>query len=406
MTGFCLESGFQPRAPLVLRWRIRAMLVPVVWLACVASSLMGCSSVPVATPVQSGGVGQNPMNKVTGVTSGAADAVGTVWQSKGRWVPVSWSELPGFGQDNLFEAWNAWLKSCERPVAVFAVLCAEVRQMSIGSADEQHRWIQQRLQAFRVESAAGDSLGLLTAYYEPVLQASRHAGAGYAVPLYQPPAGLGQRKPWYSRQEMETLPQAQSALQGKVIAYLANPVDALTLQIQGSGRLRVSEPDGSDRWVRLSYGGTNGHPYRSIGRWLLDQGLVTDASWSGIKSWLSQNPQRQQELLWVNPRVTFFREETAPENANAEGPRGAHGVALTPGRSIAVDPSSIPYGTPVWLASSGPHTTLQKLVLAQDTGSAITGAVRADYFVGAGPDAGELAGRLRQPLQLWALWPK
>jgi membrane-bound lytic murein transglycosylase A len=406
MTGLWLESGLQPRSSGVLRLRIREVLLLAVWLACVAISMMGCSSVPVATPVPSVGVGQDPVNKVTGVTSGASDAPGTVWQGQGRWVPVSWSELPGFGQDNLFEAWNAWLKSCERPVAVFAAVCTEVRRMSIGSADEQHRWIQQRLQPFRVESAAGDSLGLLTAYYEPVLQGSRQAGAGYTVPLYQPPAGLGQRKPWFSRQEMETLPQAQSALQGKVIAYLANPIDALTLQIQGSGRLRLREPDGSERWVRLSYGGTNGHPYRSLGRWLIDQGLVTDASWSGIKSWLLQNPQRQQELLWVNPRVTFFREESVPDSENAEGPRGAHGVALTPGRSIAVDPSSIPYGTPVWLASSGPHTTLQKLVLAQDTGSAITGAVRADYFVGAGPDAGELAGRLRQPLQLWALWPK
>ena len=119
-----------------------------------------------------------------------------------------------------------------------------------------------------------------------------------------------------------------------------------------------------------------------------------------------QNPQRQQELLWANPRVTFFREEAIAERDHAEGPRGAQGVALTPGRSIAVDPGSIPYGTPVWLASNGVQTNLQRLVLAQDTGIAITGAVRADYFVGGGPQAGELAGRLRQPLQMWVLWPK
>jgi len=178
------------------------------------------------------------------------------------------------------------------------------------------------------------------------------------------------------------------------------------LQIQGSGRVRITQPDGSERWVRLAYAGTNDQPYRSVGRWLLDQGLIRDASWPGIKAWLVQNPQRQQELLWSNPRVVFFREEAITARDTSEGPRGAQGVALTPGRSIAVDPASIPYGTPLWLVSTGPQTTLQKLVLAQDTGSAITGAVRADYFVGWGPEAGELAGRLRQPLQMWVLWPK
>ena len=111
------------------------------------------------------------------------------------------------------------------------------------------------------------------------------------------------------------------------------------------------------RWVRLAYAGTNDQPYRSVGRWLLDQGLVKDASWPGIKAWLAQNPQRQQELLWSNPRVVFFKEETLSELEAAFGPRGAQGVALTPGRSIAVDPGSIPYGTPVWLVSPGPQTS-------------------------------------------------
>jgi len=321
-------------------------------------------------------------------------------------VSVPWTDLPGFADDNLFEAWNAWLKSCERPAGIFVTLCPDIRRLSIGSAEQQRAWMQERLQPFRVESAQGEATGLLTAYFEPVLEASRLPSAAFSVPLYQPPAGLAQRKPWFTRQEMDTLPEAQAALRGRVIAYLADPIDALSLQIQGSGRVRITQGDGSQRWVRLSYGGTNDQPYRSIGRWLLDQGLIRDASWPGIKAWLAQNPQRQQELLWSNPRVTFFREEVIAERDKFEGPRGAQGVALTPGRSIAVDPINTPYGTPVWLASSGPVTSLQKLVLAQDTGSAITGAVRADYFVGSGPDAGELAGRLRQPLQMWVLWPK
>ncbi len=144
----------------------------------------------------------------------------------------------------------------------------------------------------------------------------------------------------------------------------------------------------------------------SIGRWLLEQGAIRDATWPGIKSWAMRNPQRVQELMWANPRVIFFREEGLPPQDAAFGPRGAQGVPLTPGRSIAVDPASIPYGTPVWLTSPGPTANLRKLVLAQDTGSAITGAVRADYFAGWGAQASELAGRLKQPLKLWVLWPK
>lgn len=325
-------------------------------------------------------------------------------QPRSRWVPVAWEALPGWNEDSLHEAWNAWLQSCARPAPVFVALCGEVRRLSIGSSAEQREWLAARLQPYRVETLQGADEGLLTAYYEPELRASRLPKADFQVPLYRPPAGWAARKPWYSRQEMDTLPEAQAALRGREIVYLSDPVDALVLQIQGSGRIRVTEPDGSQRLVRLAFAGTNEQPYKSVGRWLLDQGAVRDASWPGIKAWVAQNPQRVQEMLWSNPRMVFFREEALP--ATDVGPRGAQGVPLTPGRSIAVDPGSIPYGTPVWLASSGPQTSLHKLVLAQDTGSAIVGAVRADYFVGWGEGAGELAGRLKQPLRLWALWPR
>jgi len=183
-------------------------------------------------------------------------------------------------------------------------------------------------------------------------------------------------------------------------------VDALVLQIQGSGRVRIMQPDGSVRQARLAYAGSNEQPYKSVGRWLLDQGALRDASWPSIKSWVAQNPDRVNEMLWSNPRTVFFREEPLTDLDAVWGPRGAQGVALTPGRSIAVDPLSIPFGTPVWLVSSGATTQLRKLVLAQDAGSAIIGAVRADYFVGWGKAAEELAGRLKQPLHLWVLWPK
>jgi membrane-bound lytic murein transglycosylase A len=331
----------------------------------------------------------------------------TIAQPKSRWIPALWRDLPGWEQDTgLHEAWNAWIKSCERPTTAAVQLCADVRRLSIASAEQQRAWMVQRLQPYRVETLAAASEGLLTGYYEPVLNATRLASATSAVALYRPPASLGARKPWFSRQEIDTLPEAKAALQGRAIAYLADPVDVLVLQIQGSGRLRITEPDGSQKIIRVAFAGTNDQPYKSVGRWLLDQGLIKDASWPGIKAWIAANPGRVNELLWSNPRVVFFKEEGLPEQGADAGPKGAQGVALTAGRSIAVDPGSIPYGAPVWLASNGPAVNLQRLVLAQDTGSAILGAVRADYYVGTGFEAGELAGRLKQPLRLWVLWPR
>jgi membrane-bound lytic murein transglycosylase A len=327
-------------------------------------------------------------------------------QGKSRWQPVRWADLPGFGEDALHEAWNAWLKSCERPGPTFAGMCPEVRRLSIGSGDEQRAWMMQRLQPYRIEPLQGPAEGLLTGYYEPMLEASRQPTATQQIPLYRPPANLGSRRPWYTRHEIDTLPEARVALHGREIAYVADPLDALSLQIQGSGRIRIAEPDGSHRTVRLAFASSNEQPYRSVGSWLLQQGAIRDASWTGIKAWAAQNPQRVDELLWSNPRTVFFREEPLSEFDSAFGPRGAQGVPLTPGRSIAVDKEVIPYGTPVWLVSAGPVTSLRRLVLAQDTGSAIVGPLRADYFTGWGPQAGELAGRLKQPLRLWVLWPR
>ncbi|QIL83009.1 transglycosylase [Diaphorobacter sp. HDW4A] len=331
---------------------------------------------------------------------------GTLNQAKSRWVPVEWNDLPGFSDDSLFEAWNAWLRSCEKPAPAFAPLCADVRRLSIADGEAQRSWMMSKLRPYRVEGNDGKTDGMLTGYYEPFLDAARAPGNGFNVPLYGPPADLGVRKPWYTRQQIDTLPAAQAALQGRVLAWVRDPVEAMVLHIQGSGRIRVQEADGTTRVTRLAFAGTNDQPYKSIGKWLLDQGLVRDATWPGITAWTVQNPQRVNELLWANPRFVFFKEETLTPLDAAFGPRGAQGVPLTPGRSIAVDRASIPYGTPVWLASTGPTVQLSRLVLAQDTGSAILGAVRADFFTGWGHEAGEVAGRLKQNLRLWALWPR
>lgn len=331
--------------------------------------------------------------------------VSAVQQVRSTWRPVEWSALPGFTQDEWSDAWAAWVAGCAKPLAVWAPLCPAVRSLSLATSQEQRQWMQKHLQPYQVQSLQGDVQGELTGYFEPVIAASRNPTNVFNVPLYRLPADFAQRKPWYTRKEMDTLPAAQAALRGRVIAYVSNPVDAMVLQIQGSARLQLTHANGVS-WVRLSYAGSNEHPYRSVGRWLLDQGLVRDASWAGIKAWLAQNPDRREDLIWSNPRVVFFKEEALTATESASGPRGAQGVPLTPGRSIAVDPASIPLGTPVWISSPGSQERLQKLVMAQDTGSAITGAVRADYFVGSGDAAGLRAGRLRQGLMLWVLWPK
>jgi membrane-bound lytic murein transglycosylase A len=320
-------------------------------------------------------------------------------------VPVAIEDLPGLSQESMAEVWTLLLANCDVSGTVLAPLCSDIRRLSIASDADQRLLLLNRLQAYRLESLEGEAGGLLTAYYEPVFDAQRVAGNGFNTPLYAPPAGLASGRPWFSRQEIESLPAAQTALRGREIAWLADPVDALILHIQGSGRLRITEADGSVRTVRLGFAASNEHPYQSVGRWLLDKGETRDASWPGIKAWLQRNPQRQQELLWTNPRYVFFKEQPMGSDPSV-GPRGAQGLPLIAGRSVAIDPLSMPYGTPLWLVSPGPTQSISRLVLAQDTGSAIVGAVRADLFMGTGREAGDIAGRLKQPLRLWALWPK
>lgn len=332
---------------------------------------------------------------------------GSLLHPKSRWVPVTWAELPGFVDDPLHEGWGALVSNCARPNAAFAPLCQDVRRLAIADPDAQRQWMTERLQPYRIESLAGQSDGQLTSYYEPVYEASRRRTAQFNVPLYSAPAGLVARQPWYTRQQIETLPEAQAALRGHEIAWLSDPVDAMMLHIQGSGRLHITEPSGLQHTVRVAFAATNEQPYRSIQQWLLSQGATRVSRWpDDTKAWVTQNPQRVSQLMWSNPRYVFFREETLNDLDAAYGPRGAQGVPLTAGRSIAVDRDSIPYGTPMWLASAGAAGQLQKLVVAQDTGSAILGAVRADYFAGTGAEAGRLASTMNQPLRLWALWPK
>ena len=331
---------------------------------------------------------------------------------RSRWLLASWSELPGWSADRASEAMPALLRSCERPAPAWVGACGQARREAVALlADDAlaRAWLEGHLRPWRVESLEGETAGLATGYFEPLVEASRRPRPGFRVAVYGPPGDLATRKPYWTRQQLDTLPAARRSLAGNEIAWLRDPLDALLLQVQGSGRLSfVDEQDKPRELVRMAYAAHNEQPYKSVGRWLVEQGelRLEQASWPAIRAWAKQHPKRVDEMLWANPRFVFFREEAMPDPA--VGPKGAQGVALTPGRSIAVDPLSVPYGTPVWLDTSEPLSAmpLRRLVVAQDTGSAIVGAVRADYFWGWGEAAEAQAGRMKQALRYWVLWPK
>ena len=395
------SNKIKPMHHLLGSWILGSFFVLGVFL------LTACSS-PEKKPTPQAAI-TPPKATVPEAATAPENAPTVLIKPKSRWLLASWSDLPGFNADNFNEAWVAWRQNCARNLPNTQSLCADVRRLDGQPSALQKAWVMENFQPFRVEhlnAAAAPANGLLTAYYEPVFEASRTPRPGFEVPLYGVPANLKARSPWFSREEIAKLPAAQAALKGKEIAYIASPVDAMVLHIQGSGRLWLTDRDGRRTQIRLAFAGTNEHPYQSIGRWLLDQNLTKDATWPGIKAWLAQNPRRTHELMARNPRFIFFKEEPLLGAEALLGPKGAMGVPLTPGRSIAVDPGSIPYGSVVWLSSGGPQTSLNRLVFAQDTGSAIVGAVRADYFVGSGDAAGELAGRLKQGMNAWVLLPR
>ena len=325
-----------------------------------------------------------------------------------RWVPTSFSELPGWADDHTLELWPALRQGCAVPARAWNALCGEALHFKPRDDADARRWLERRLVVFRLESAEGEASGLATGYFEPLVEARRKPGGAFRTPLWALPKGYAPHKPSWTRQEVDQRPEARASLRGREIAWVADPLDALLLQVQGSGRLHVVEPDGKDHVVRLAFAGNNEQPYRSVGRWLIDQGELQpgEANWPAIKDWARRHPQRLNDLLWANPRVVYFREEALPDPR--VGPRGAQGAPLTPGRSIAVDPAAVPYGRAVWHDTTVPlkALALQRAVMEQDTGSAIVGPVRADYFWGWGDDAEAQAGRMKQSLRMWVLWPR
>ncbi|MBE0619897.1 MAG: murein transglycosylase A [Burkholderiales bacterium] len=335
---------------------------------------------------------------------------------------VNWSDLPGWKDDDLSAAWESFLRSCTRlkAQAAWRETCALAEQLPAKASVRD--FFEAQFLPYRVANADGSIEGLATGYYEPLLRGSRSKEGPYRYPLYAAPSDLlivdlaeinpelkhlrlrgrldGRRVvPYYPRAAIESgLP----ALAGKELLWVDDPVDLFFLQIQGSGRVRLP----SGELVRVGYADQNGQPYKSIGRYLVEHGelKLEQASMQGIKAWGEANPAKLDALLDQNPSYVFFRE--LPQNGG--GPVGALGVALTPERSIAVDPRYIPLGAPVFLATTWPGSaqTLARLTLAQDSGGAIRGAVRADFFWGFGDAAGAQAGRMRQSARMWVLLPR
>lgn len=340
------------------------------------------------------------------------------------YTPVSFSALPGWQQDKFSEVWPAFAASCSalknRPE--WKEPCRVAKDID----SEDNLSIRHFFEAFftphQIANPEGNNDGLITGYYEPLLQGARQRGGVFQTPLYRTPPDLltidlasvypelknmrlrgrlvgNKVVPYASRAEI--LP----AVMGNELLWVNDATEAFFLQIQGSGRVYLSE---SNETVRLAYADQNGHPYKSIGRYLIDKGelKLEQASAQGIKEWIYKNPSRQDELLNANPSVVFFKEEKIINPSI--GPKGALGVPLTGQRSIAIDPQHLPLGVPVFLSTTEPNssTPLQKLVMAQDTGGAIRGAIRADFFWGFGSAAGELAGKMKQKGAMWMLLPK
>lgn len=364
----------------------------------------------------------------------------------GSFAQASWRDLPGWDADNLEQVWEGFLRNCRglmRPTGgsltaparaaprdwqpVCAIAADPARAPAAGDTAAVRQFLQTYLQPWRVLGTDGKpAANTVTGYYEPLVRGSREQGGKYQWPLYAVPKDLlvidlgglypelagkrvrgkleGRRVvPYNTREQINA-----GAEKPAVLAWIDDPVDAFFLQIQGSGRVALTGGPGAGDTIRLAYADHNGHPYGSVGKWLADKGELplAQTSMQNIRLWAQRNPGRVNEMLNVNPAMVFFSEEAIADPS--AGPRGAYGVPLTEARSVAVDASFVPLGTPVFLATTRPasQTAMNRLVFAQDTGAAIKGAARTDFYWGHGDAAGEQAGRMKQRGQMWVLWPK
>lgn len=304
---------------------------------------------------------------------------------------IGFDQLDGWAEDDHAAALKVFLNTCrDMKDPDWRALC------KFATADPEPRQFFELF--FRPVVIDDGQEALFTGYFEPELEGDRYRSSRYRFPVYKMPPEALKTNPWLTRREL--LDSGVMSGRGLEIAWVDDPVELFFLQIQGSGRIKL--PNGS--YIRVGYRGANGHPYRSIGAELVRRGVynIHQVSADVIKNWVRRNPVEGRELLFHNPSYVFFREVSkVPAD---QGPLGAMNRSVTAMRSIAVDPSFVKLGGPVWVEKDG-KKPLRRLMIAQDTGSAIKGAQRADVFFGTGDAAGKEAGKLRDPGRMVVLMP-
>ena len=346
---------------------------------------------------------------------------------RGSLVATQFAALPDWSNDNPTDALTAFIQGCAtlNAQAAWVDVCAAAPQAT-NNANSARQFFESRFTPYRVVNADNSETGLVTGYYEPLLRGSRKKTAQYPYPIYAVPQDLltvdmadmypdlkfkrlrgrivstqagSKVVPYFDRAEIES---ERQPLRGLEIVFVDDAVELFFLQIQGSGQVQLE--DGSK--VRVGYADQNGHAFRSLGGALIRRGEIKAerASMQGIKEWARRNPKKLPEFMNLNPSYIFFKELPNTES----GPIGTLGVPLTAERSIAVDQRVVPLGVPVFLATTYPNTkqNLNRLMVAQDTGGAINGGVRADFYWGFGDAAGAQAGKMKQQGRMWVLLPR
>lgn len=336
---------------------------------------------------------------------------------------VLWEHLEGWEQDETQQAWSALLKNCTKVDKQLAWkdICHKAKIMPEINKNTTKKFFQDNFTIQALKKTNGGNKGVMTGYYEPLLQGSYQRTERFKYPVYKTPKQMlivdlaslypeleGRRVrgklegnrvvPFDDRKVIDGEKQP---LAGQELLWVDNYIDLFFLHIQGSGRVQL--PDG--KIVGVGYANQNGHPYVSIGKYLIDKGWAERKGMSmfTLKDWLRNNPEKAQEVLFANPSYVFF---DLREDAES-GAVGSLNVPLTPERSIAIDPKTIPLGTALWIDSKYPDgTPLRKLVFAQDTGGAIKGELRADFFFGTGKQAEQWAGTMKQNVKFYRLMPK
>jgi membrane-bound lytic murein transglycosylase A len=338
---------------------------------------------------------------------------------------VQWEEIEEkLQQDEASEAWQAWLHGCEKLIKKndWKMPCEEAKNLLSPSNKEVIEYLHTYFDLYKAKNEDGSSKGLITGYYQPLLMGSRTKTKKYKIPLYTPPLDLitvdlseiypelkykrlrgrvegNKLIPYLTRKEIS---KKDYPLQGNELLWVENSVESFFLEIQGSGVIKFE--DGST--TQVGYADQNGHPYRSMGLALIRQGELKrhKVSMQSIKAWAKKNKRKLQKFLNANPSTVFFRE--LPQGL--PGPIGALGVPISSERSVAIDRKFIPLGAPIFLTTTQPNSniSLNKLMIAQDTGGAINGGVRADFYWGQGKFAGSKAGSMKQSGEIWVMLPK